>query len=169
MPKVLKSLCLIHFWVNPFFSFPAPALPVSVAIDNWTPSMKIKKMEIFWNKISSTVCKWSSLNAPGTETPVSQPLLSESLFSYPAPLSGVIRNWTSQYKGQEGKHFLGKNQLNRLQMVQFECLNVRNTCFSSNFQEFHFPIFYPRSKTYQNQRKITFRILPNYGNIETAI
>ena len=33
--------------------------------------MKVKKLEIFWNKISSTGSKWSSLNAPSTETPVS--------------------------------------------------------------------------------------------------
>ena len=33
--------------------------------------MKVKKFEKFQNKIGSKGCKWSSLNAPGTETPVS--------------------------------------------------------------------------------------------------
>ena len=36
------------------------------------------------------------------------------------PLSGVIRNGSPQYKGQEGGKILEQNQLNRLQMVQFE-------------------------------------------------
>ena len=53
MPHVHKPLCLLHFWVNPFFSF---------------------------------------------------------------PLSGVIRNWTLQYKDQDDGNFLEQKQLNRLQM-----------------------------------------------------
>ena len=88
--------------------------------------MKVRKVEIFWNKISPTCCNWSSLIAPGTETPVSHPLLGESLFPFQAPaasflpLSGVIRNGSSQYEGQEGGTFVEQNQLNRLQMVHFE-------------------------------------------------
>ena len=38
---------------------------------NWTPRMKVKKLGNLDNKICSTGCKWSSLNASGTETPVS--------------------------------------------------------------------------------------------------
>ena len=45
---------------------------------NWPPSMKLKKLEIFWNKMGSMGCKWSNLNAPGTETTLNNPL---SLFS----------------------------------------------------------------------------------------
>ena len=37
--------------------------------------MKGKKVEILWNKISLTGCKLSSLNAPGSETPVNDPFL----------------------------------------------------------------------------------------------
>ena len=37
--------------------------------------MKDRKMEISLDKISSAGCKWSSLNYPGTETPVSHSLL----------------------------------------------------------------------------------------------
>ena len=32
---------------------------------NWPPSMKVKKLEIFCDKMSSKGCKWSSLNGPG--------------------------------------------------------------------------------------------------------
>ena len=42
--------------------------------------MKGEKVEIFWNKISLTGGKWSSLKAPSTETLVSHPFLGESLF-----------------------------------------------------------------------------------------
>ena len=44
------------------------------------PSMKDKKLENFRNKISLTGSKWSNLNAPMSETPVSHSLLSDSLF-----------------------------------------------------------------------------------------
>ena len=37
------------------------------------PSMKVKKFEKFQNKIGLKGCKWSSLNAPGTETPQCHP------------------------------------------------------------------------------------------------
>ena len=106
-------------------------------------------MEIFWNKISLTGCKWAILNAPSTETPVSHSLLEESLFfiSAPAasllPFSGVIRNWTPQYERSEGGNFLEQNQLSRRQMVQFGCPKVRNPCVSFTFVQFPFPIFIP--------------------------
>ena len=40
-------------------------------------------MEKFGDKISSTCFKWSSLNAPGTETPVSHPVWVNFLFCVP--------------------------------------------------------------------------------------
>ena len=50
-------------------------------------SMKGKKVQYFCNKISLTGCKWSSLNAPGTETPVSHSVWVNSLFLFSAFLS----------------------------------------------------------------------------------
>ena len=88
-------------------------------------------MEKFGDKISLTGCKWSSLNAPSTETPVSHPFWGESLFLIFS--SGVIRNWTPQYKDQDDGKIWEQNQLNRLQMVQFECPKYRNPCVSSIF------------------------------------
>ena len=51
---------------------------------NWPPSMKVKKLKIFSDKMGSKGCKWSSLNASGTETPLSHPILKlwESAFSH---------------------------------------------------------------------------------------
>ena len=95
--------------------------------------MKVKKLENFWNKISLAGGKRSRLSAPGTGTPVSHSLLEESHFSFPAPLSGVIDNWTPQYESQEVGKCMEQNQLNRLQMVQFECPKYRNPCISFTF------------------------------------
>ena len=120
MPQVLESLCLTHCWMN----------PLSGVIYNWTPHYKSQKVGKFLNKISSKVCKWSSLNVPGTGTPVSHSLMEESCFSFPAPLSGVIDNWTPQYESLKDRQILGQNQLNRLQMVQFECPRYWNPCVS---------------------------------------
>ena len=96
--------------------------------------MKTAKVENYVDKISLTGSKWSSLNAPGSEPPVSHSLLSESLFSFSLPLSGVIRNWTPQYEDCKGGKSCGQNKLNRLQKVQFECPRVRNPRVSFTFE-----------------------------------
>ena len=49
--------------------------------------MKGRKFETFWDKISLTGYKWSNSNAPGSETPVSHPLLGDSLFPIFSPCS----------------------------------------------------------------------------------
>ena len=65
---------------NPSVSFTfgrflfAPFLPsfLSLAagvIRNWTSQYERQKVEKFWAKISLAGCKWSSLNAPGSQTP----------------------------------------------------------------------------------------------------
>ena len=50
---------------------------------NGPPSMKLIKLNIFWNKMGSMGCKWSSLNATGTETPLSHSLLGLEEFPFP--------------------------------------------------------------------------------------
>ena len=88
MPQALKTLCLIHIfgWKNP--TFPLLALWGN---KNWPPSMKVKKLKIFWDKMGSKGCKWSSLNAPGTQTPLSHPILKldEFPFLHISPLGKV--------------------------------------------------------------------------------
>ena len=97
MPQVLKPQCLIHFWVNPFFSFPV-----------WIPQvLKPLCLIHFW------VNPFFSFPTPAASF---------------LPLSGVIRNGSPQYKGQEGGKFMWQNQFSRLQMVQFECARYWNPC-----------------------------------------
>ena len=128
MPQALKPLCLIHFWLNPFFSFSPlrgnkkwepqykdeevgkilgqnqlnrlqmvqfecpryrnpcvsfilEEFPYGV-IDNWTPSMKVKKFEKLWNKISLAGGKCSSLNFPSSETPAPRSFWKKSPSSF---------------------------------------------------------------------------------------
>ena len=86
--------------------------------------MKGRKMESFCNKIILPGYKWSN--------PFSHflPLL------LPSFLSGVIKNWTSQYERQKGGIILEQNHLTRLQMVQFECPMYRNPLLSSIFEAY---------------------------------
>ena len=45
-------------------------------------SMKVQKLENLKNKIGLNGCKWSSLNAPGTETLLSSPCLGLGEFPF---------------------------------------------------------------------------------------
>ena len=85
MPQALNTPCLIQFWSWMNLPFPLLALWGN---KNWPPSMKVKKLKIFWNKLGSKGGKWSSLNAPGTENPLSHSILKlpESPFSIISPL-----------------------------------------------------------------------------------
>ena len=44
--------------------------------------MKVQKLGNFGNKSGLTGCKWSSLNAPGTQTPLSHPILKLGEFPF---------------------------------------------------------------------------------------
>ena len=46
-------------------------------------AFQVKKLKIFQNKRGLMGCKWSSLNAPGTENPLSHPLLGLEEFHFP--------------------------------------------------------------------------------------
>ena len=72
MPKALETLCLIHFWGWVNSPFPLMALWGN---KNWPSSMKVKKLEILHHKSGLRGCKWSSLNGPYTEIPLSYLIL----------------------------------------------------------------------------------------------
>ena len=85
MQQALKPLCLIQFWSWVNSLFPLLALWGN---KNWPPSMKVKKLEKFWNKSGLMDCKWSSLNAPGTTIRVWHPILE--LGEFPFPIVGPL-------------------------------------------------------------------------------
>ena len=78
MPQALKPLCLTQVGRIPFCILRTLPIPIFCpcpfllsclcSINNWF--IMGKKMGIYPNKISLTGCKWSSLNAPGSDTPV---------------------------------------------------------------------------------------------------
>ena len=72
MPQALKTHCLIPFWswMNSLFS-----LLALWGNKNWTPRIKVEKIENLRNKTGLGGCNWSSLNAPGTSTPLPHPFL----------------------------------------------------------------------------------------------
>ena len=79
MPQELEPLCLIQFWswMNPLF--PLLALWGN---KNWPSSMKVKKMQIFLNKMGWGGCQWSSLKAPGTQYPLCYPGFGVGIISF---------------------------------------------------------------------------------------
>ena len=89
MPQAPKPLCLNQFWswMNSLFQ-----LLALWGNKNWPPSMKVKKLENFNDKSGLVWCKWSNMNSPGIETPLSHPILKLDEFPFPiiGPL-GVIR------------------------------------------------------------------------------
>ena len=96
MPQALETLCHIQFWSWKNSLFPLLALWGN---KNWPPSMKVKKMEIFQNKVGLMGCKWSSLNAPGIETHLSHPTLKLGEFPFigSLPEAGCARALGRRY------------------------------------------------------------------------
>ena len=72
MPQALKPLSLIHIGKGKFSQLQLLALWGN---KNWLPNMKVKELENFQNKMGLKDCKWSSLNGPGTQVPMSHPFL----------------------------------------------------------------------------------------------
>ena len=95
-PRHWKTLCLIHFWGWVNSPFPLLALWGN---KKWFPSMKVENLKKYGNKSGLMGCKWSSLNDPGTENPLSHSVLrlEEFPFSHYWP-SGVIRNCSPVWK-----------------------------------------------------------------------
>ena len=62
--------------------FPFPLIGPLWGNKNWPPSMKVKKLKFYGNKSGLKGCKWSSLNAPGTESTLSHPILKLDEFSF---------------------------------------------------------------------------------------
>merc|ERR1711884_767964 len=88
-PQALNPLSPIHIGKREIHPTPIIGLWGS---KNGLPNMKVKKLEKFQNKMGLRGCKWSSLNAPGTQSPQSHPYWEKgnSSNSHNWP-SGVIR------------------------------------------------------------------------------
>ena len=76
---------------------------------NWPPSMKLKKLKIFWNKMGSMGCKWSSLNAPGTENPLSHSILKLDESPFPLLALWGNKNWPPSMKVKKLVNYQNKS------------------------------------------------------------
>ena len=70
--------------------------------------MKVKKLENVWDKSGLTGCKWSGLNAPGTETPLSHPILKLDEFPFPQLALWGNKNWLPSMKVEKLNNFQNK-------------------------------------------------------------
>ena len=79
MPQAPKPLCPIQFWgwMNALF-----LLLALWGNKNWPASMKEEKLEKFDNKSGLKGCKWARFNGPGTENPLSYPILKLGEFPF---------------------------------------------------------------------------------------
>ena len=85
------------------------------------PSMNVENFENYQNKSGSKGCQWSRLNAPGTQTPLSHPILK--LGQFPFPIIGPLGQYelASQYESEKDGKFPEQKGLEGMQMVQYEC------------------------------------------------
>ena len=70
--------------------------------------MKVKMMENFQNKRGLKECKWSSLNAPGTENPLSHSVLELEEFPFPLLVLWGNKNWPPSMKVKKMENFRTK-------------------------------------------------------------
>ena len=80
MPQALKPLSLIHIGKGEILPTPIIGLWGN---KNGLPSMKVKKLENVQSETGLKGCKWSSLNAPGTQTPQSYPYWEREILPTP--------------------------------------------------------------------------------------
>ena len=101
--------------------------------------MKVEKLQKFGNKSGLMNCKWSSLNAPGTQSLVSHTGQKNSIFRS----SWGIKEMGSGEWTWKNVKISDQNWLKGPQMVQFECPGPGHSipCVSHRLGELHFPIF----------------------------
>ena len=114
--EALKSPCLIHLWswMNP--SFPLLAF---LGNKNWPPSMKLKKMKIFWNKMPM---------------PMHHSIPERKLRSYGSIAFCPITRDAVGGNLIEVENLVEQNGLSGLQVVHFECPRYWKPLISFNFE-----------------------------------
>ena len=95
MFQALKTHSLILFWGCENSLFPLLALWGN---KNWLPSMKVKNLKLCQTKIGLKGCKWSSLNVPSKENPLSHSFLALREFHFPIIGLRGNKNWLPSMK-----------------------------------------------------------------------
>ena len=70
---------------HPFLKLGEPLFPLLALWGNkkWPPSMKVKNLENYQKVRCAKGSKWSSLDAPGTQSPLSHSILELDEFHFP--------------------------------------------------------------------------------------
>ena len=105
MPQAMKTPCLIHFWNWENSPFSLLALWGN---KKWPPSIKMKQIENFQNKMGLKGCKWSSLNAPGTQTSLSHPFLELEISPFSLLALWGNKKWPPSIKVKQIENFQNK-------------------------------------------------------------
>ena len=142
MPQALKTLCLIHFWGLKNSLFPLLALWGN---KNWPPSMKVKKLENVLNKRGLKGCKWSSLNAPGTENPLSHSIMKLDESPFPILALWGNKNWPPSMKMKKVENFHNKRGLKGCKWSNLNALGTETPLSHPvlELDELPFPIIGP--------------------------
>ena len=137
MPQAPKPLCLIQFWNWKISLFSLLALWGN---KNWPPSIKMKQIENCQNKMGLKGCKWSSLNAPGTQTPWSHPFLKLDIS--PFPIIGLWGNkkWAPSIKVKKIENCQNKMGLKGCKWSSLNAPGTQ-TPLSHPFLELDFSLF----------------------------
>ena len=135
MPQALKPLCLVHFWSWENSPFSVLALWGN---KNWPHSIKVKQFKNLRNIIGANGCKWSNLNAPGTQNPLSCPFLSL------LALWGN-KNWPPRMKVKKLQNLWNKIGLKGCNWSSLNAPGTENSLWHPflELREFPFPITSP--------------------------
>ena len=98
MPQALKPLFLIQLWNWKSSHFSVLALWGN---KNWPTSIKVIQIENCHNKMGLKGCKWSSLNAPGTQSPLSHSVLELEISLFSVLALWGNKNWPPSMKVKE--------------------------------------------------------------------
>ena len=135
MPQAPKPLCLNSVLKLGDFPFLISSLGSN---KNWPPNTKVKKIEIFQNKMGLKGCIWSSFNAIGTQTPclIHFRNWDNSIFSLLA-LWGNKNCPSSRYKDETNWNFQNKMGLKGWKWSSSNTLNKTNLSLLFIFREFY--------------------------------
>ena len=107
-----RACAHLHSFTRPFVMHVGKKYDVGIGMHG-------NMVDFFLKKVNLTGSKWSSLNAPGSGTPGSHPLLESSFFNFqPLLLPPFLSVWVIMGGGMVKRwKFFGTNHFNRLQMV----------------------------------------------------
>ena len=107
---------------------------------NWPPSIKMKQIENYKNKMGLKGCKWSSLNAPGTQTCVSHSVLELDFLLFSLLALWGNKKWPPSIKMKQIENCQNKMGWKGCKWSSLNALSTQ-TPLSHSVLELHFSPF----------------------------